>query len=75
MTRDNDTMERAMLNDAMDGVKAIAEGRPCMVIIGFDIPGGMKVCSASNLSPDSQMEMLHILTEGYSQVPENTTLN
>ena len=70
-----DKPEREVVAAAMDEVKRVAEGRACMVIIGFDVPGGMKVCSASNLSPEHQMEMLHILTEGYQQVPENTTLN
>jgi hypothetical protein len=75
MTHDKDGQERKLVTAAMDEVKRIANGRPCMVIIGFDVPGGMKVCSASNLSTEHQFEMMNILIEGFSEVPENTTFN
>ena len=75
MTRDDDTSERALMERAILELKPLIEDRACMLIVGFDAPGGIKICSVSNVAPENQIDMMEILTEAYTPVPKDTTLN
>lgn len=67
--------EHEMLAESIKHVKRIAENRPCIIIIGFQFSDGLKVASVANISPENQIEMLHILTEGCEAPPDGTTFN
>ena len=70
-----DKSERELMLEALTLIRPILGGRPCLLAVGFDIPGATKVASVSNLCPHDQKEMLEILIEGLTQTPPNTTLN
>ena len=75
MTHDADLTERELMERAILEIKPLLAGRACMLVVGFDAPGGMKICSVSNVSPENQIDMMEILIEAYEPLPDNTTLN
>ena len=75
MTHDVDNEEREIMQAAVAELQPHLQGRPHMLIVGFDIPGGMKICAISNVSKDDQLAMMQMLIEGYEPSPANVTLN
>ena len=74
MTHD-DNEQRALMQRAMDAAREILQDHPCMVVAGFDMPGGIKICSISNVSTENQIDMMNMLIEGFNPAPQGTTLN
>ena len=75
MTHDADDTERELMERAILEIKPLLAGRACMLVVGFDAPGGLKICSVSNVSPENQIDMMEILIEAYDPRPQNATLN
>lgn len=71
--RDLDPAQKAIVDRAIKSLKEIAEGRPCICLIGFDSPGGVAVVSASNLDTEQQLEMMSVMLEGYTPMPKGTS--
>lgn len=64
--------QQDIVQRAITTLKQIAEGRPCICLIGFEAPGGVAVVSASNLDQEQQLEMMGVMLEGYQPVPVGT---
>lgn len=64
--------QKDIVDRAINSLKKIAEGRPCICLIGFDAPSGCAVVSASNLDQEQQLEMMSVMLEGYQPVPQGT---
>lgn len=64
--------QKDIVDRAIKTLKQIAEGRPCLCLIGFDSPKGMAVVSASNLDQKHQLEMMCVMLEGYQPIPTGT---
>ena len=75
MTHETDNAERDLLQRAVKELQPILNDQPFMLIVGFDVPGGAKICSIANVSQDNQLEMMNILLEGLNPAPDNVTLN
>jgi len=75
MTHDTDNEERELMRKAVSALQPVITGRPHMLIVGFDLPGGMKLCAISNVSKNDQLAMMEMLIEGYEPTPDNITLN
>lgn len=72
MKRDLDPDQKAIIERAITTLTEIAEGRPCICLIGFDAPQGVAVVSASNLDTEHQLEMMSVMLEGYTPMPKGT---
>ena len=70
-----DKAERELMERVISATHPITDGRPIMFIVGFDAPGGVKICSISNVSQENQLEMMELLIEGLGPTPQNVTLN
>lgn len=73
MQRDLDPGQKAIVDRAINMLKEIAEGRPCICLIGFDSPHGIAVVSASNLDTEQQLEMMSVMLEGYTPMPKGSS--
>lgn len=62
-------LEKALLT-----LRQIFPDQPILCVVAFHTDDGVNVCSASNITYESQMELLNILTENFT-IPKNTTLN
>lgn len=73
MKRDLDPDQKAIVERAINTLKEIAGGRPCICMIGFASPHGTAVVSASNLDTERQLEMMSVMLEGYTPMPQGTS--
>lgn len=65
--------QQAIMQRAITTLKQIAEGRPCICLIGFESPTGTSVISASNLDTFQQLEMMGVMVESFSPAPKGTS--
>ena len=65
--------QKDIVERAITTLKQIAEGRPCICLIGFDAPGGCAVVSASNLDQEQQLEMMGVMLEGFQPMPQGSS--
>jgi hypothetical protein len=75
MTHDSDKEEHGIMKAAAIELQPHIQGRPHMLIVGFDMEGGMKICAISNVSKDDQLAMMEMLKGGYEPAPTNVTFN
>lgn len=72
---DSDDEEQKLLAQAMMKIAPMLQDRLCILIVAFEQSDGTKICSLSNLTKQSQTEMLEILLEGQTEIPKGATLN
>lgn len=67
----------ARMSEALDALKALFPGQPVVCLIAFPTtdPQTTDICTASNLIPEHQREVLATVLEGLEPIPQDHSLN
>lgn len=68
---------KARMTEALDALKAMFPNQPVMCLIAFptDDPQTTDICTASNLIPEQQREILAVALDGLSPTPQDHSIN